>query len=176
MLHQAASFLNWCDIQDIALPLVYNILQMDVLHKGSLMFRIPDIAVYFLEGTHYSEVSQLSVFCEYGTLGTTRTLSWKASRTDSTQTFRNLLRTLLSGQRSTTSACAALNWALQHFNSASEYLSCAVHRLTNAGTGTRHIFPHIIAQPNTYFLVISLRIRRHQPAEAMVLRQRLSNS
>ncbi|KAG5451742.1 hypothetical protein CSKR_109171 [Clonorchis sinensis] len=44
-----------------------------------------------------------------GAVGITRSLSWKANSTDSTQAFRNLLHTPLLGQRLATSLLTPLN-------------------------------------------------------------------
>ncbi|KAG5448604.1 hypothetical protein CSKR_104026 [Clonorchis sinensis] len=70
----------------------------------------------------------------------TRLTSWKASRTDSSQTFRNLFPTPLPGQGLALSAPATLNWArktaLASVDGGSAY---TIRGLTNLASGAGHI-------------------------------------
>ncbi|KAG5445453.1 hypothetical protein CSKR_103735 [Clonorchis sinensis] len=76
------------------------------------------------------------------------------------------------------SACAILNWARKSTLLAKQWFSrrnicpnqlsfwCGIQSLMNTP----------FAKPSTRFLIASLRIRRYQPTQGLVLRQRLSKT
>ncbi|KAG5445008.1 hypothetical protein CSKR_105021 [Clonorchis sinensis] len=109
-----------------------------------------------------------------GAVRITRSPSWRASSTDSTQTFRDLLHNPLQVKGWPPLCFRHSELGMENSNLfGKRWLgirnACPNQRSFWCWTPSSVEFP--VAQPKTRFLIASLRIRRHQPTRAIVLRQ-----